>query len=230
MGNFMSLSEGIKFYKSKNYTQALNAFLSFSPKNDNEKMDLAYYIGLTYTRLERYEEAILYLEQIVTTCTDKERVLQCSFALAIVYAFTGREKMAQYELEKLEKMDEKTEQVLCAQAFLSWKHGDEEKAIQLYEQVLEMNEENYTALNGLGYILADTQKNLTKALFLCKKAVDENPNYAPYLDSLGWVYYNLGLMKEAKSFTQKALKKLPNNEEINYHLQKINGAMNEKSN
>lgn len=69
--------------------------------------------------------------------------------------------------------------------------------------------------------MASTGKDLTRALFLCKKAVDSNPNSAAYLDSLGWVYFKLGLLKEAKTFVKRALEHNPDNEEIKNHYQEI---------
>nr|MCR4790829.1 tetratricopeptide repeat protein [Treponemataceae bacterium] len=103
------------------------------------------------------------------------------------------------------------------------------KSISLYTKVLNRNEENTTALNGLGYVLADSGRDLTRALSLCKKACDIKPDYAAYLDSLGWVYFNLGLYKEAENYTKQALVKLPDNEEIKDHMEAIRGAANENN-
>ena len=35
-------------------------------------MELAYYLGLCYSKLKRYDDALLYLEQVVTASYDKE--------------------------------------------------------------------------------------------------------------------------------------------------------------
>ena len=67
-----------------------------------------------------------------------------------------------------------------------------------YEKSLKRDPDNVTSLNGLGYVLACQDKDLTKALSLCKKAVDSSPNSAACLDSLGWVYYKLGMIEDAK--------------------------------
>ena len=59
-------------------------------------------------------------------------------------------------------------------------------------------------MNGLGYVLACENKDLTRALSLCKKAVKNSPDSAACLDSLGWVYYKLGLFNDAKHYLEEA--------------------------
>ena len=64
-------------------------------------------------------------------------------------------------------------------------------------------------------------KDLTKALSCCKKAVDANPNSAACLDSLGWVYYKLGMIEDAKKYLEQAEQIDRDNEEIAEHLKAV---------
>ena len=68
---------------------------------------------------------------------------------------------------------------------------------------------------------ADAGKDLTRALSLCKKAFDGNPENPAYLDSLGWVYYKLGLAKEAKTYMRRAREKSPHDKIIEAHFAEI---------
>ena len=97
----------------------------------------------------------------------------------------------------------------------------QDESLDLYEKALELDPDNSTALNGLGYVLADTEKDLTKALILCKKALDAQPDNPAYLDSLAWTYYKMGFDTEARSYIQRADAQLPDNETIKRHLQLI---------
>lgn len=215
-----NLKEGIKLYQSRKYSEALAFFLALPP-DSTDNLELAYFIGLCYARLNKYDEALLYLEQVVTNGTDVEKIKQCRLSLAVIYSLTNRSRMAEFELSKLMEDGYNTEQVQCANGYVAWYRNEIDKSIACYEKVLDKNPENATALNGLGYILASSGKDLTKALFLCKKAVDANPESSAYLDSLGWVYFKLGLLKEAKTFVKRALEKNPDNEEIKSHYQEI---------
>ena len=206
----------------RNYKDALAVFLSISQEENVNNIDLAYYVGLSYARLRRYDEALLYLEQVVTGGQDAKRIYQCRLTLAVIYTKTDRPRLADYELQKLKESGYQTPEVLGALAYTSWIQGKSEDSVALYERILEANPNNTTALNGLGYVLACLDKDLTRALTLCKKAVDMNSDNPAFLDSLGWVYYKLGLYKEAKNYIKRARDKDSKSSEIAEHFSAIN--------
>lgn len=213
-----TLSKGIRLYRLKKYTEALDFFLNMpSTGNPEDILEVAYYIGLCYTRLEQHEEALLYLEQVVTACSDEERVRQCRLTLAIIYSQTGREKLADFELHNLLENNPENVQVLCALGYNCWIQEKTAEAISWYEKALSIQEDNSTASNALGYILACEGKDLTRALTLCKKAIEKNPDSAAYMDSLGWVYIKLGLLREAQHYLRRAQKENPENKDILSH-------------
>lgn len=212
------LREGIRLYRIKNYTDALTRFLSIPSKTSEAGIDLAYYIGLSYARLLRYDDALSYLEQVVTSGTDMPRMYQCRLLLAIIYTLTGRIRLADFELKKLIESGYESAQVFCSLAYIAWEQHRGEDAVELYEKVLLLDENNTTAMNGLGYVLTCMGKDVTRALSLCKKAVNTKPENAAYLDSLGWVYFNLGLKKDALSYLKKAKEKNAAAGEIQEHL------------
>ena len=217
MGNSV-LSEGISLYAKKQYGDALAFFLSVSEGADVDGMDLAYYIGLCYARLERYDDALLYLEQVVTNGHDYDRILQCRYILAIIYVKSGRMRLADFELKKLLDSGYNTANVLSSLAYLHWENQDIETCLDFYSRSLEEDTNNVTALNGMGYVLAEENRDLSLALSCCKKAVSNSPKNPACLDSLGWVYFKLGLLDEAKKYLFEAKKLLPENEVIKRHV------------
>lgn len=215
------LSQGIEFYKQKKYTDALTFFLTLSSESGAESLDVAYYLGLCYAKLSHYEDSLLYLEQVVTSGQNQDRTLQCRLILAVIYSLSGRRRLAAFELNKLLESGYKPASVYAALAFVSWEQSDVDKCIEYYQKSLDIEPENVTALNGMGYVLACEDKDLTKALSYCKKAVDSSPNSAACLDSLGWVYYKLGLFKDAKKYLEMAESLDKNNEEIANHIKSV---------
>ncbi|MBP5587195.1 MAG: tetratricopeptide repeat protein [Treponema sp.] len=213
-----SLHEGVTLYNQKKYSDALAFFLGLPEDSSIDNIELAYYIGLCHAKLERYDDALLYLEQVVTSGKSLDRILQCRFLLAVIYAISGRRRLANFELEKLLETGYKTASVYAAIAFVSWEQKDTQKCLEYYKKSLEADEDNISALNGLGYVLATQDKDLTQALGYCKKAVEYSPDSGACLDSLGYVYYKLGLYKEAKKYFKKAEKKLPDSEDVKEHL------------
>ena len=215
------LEEGIKLYSNHEYSQALAFFLALPSDSGADKIELAYYLGLCYTKLERYEDALLYLEQVVTSGAQIERVLQCRFLLAVIYIYSGRIRLADFELNKLLETGYMPASVYSAIAYVAWEQTDMARSISYYEKALEADSENITALNGLGYVLACEEHDLTKALSLCKKAVQAAPKSAACLDSLGWVYYKLGLYKDAMQYLTQAEQFDRDSVEIANHIKAV---------
>ena len=212
------LSKGIAHYKKGEYTDALAFFLALPADCGADKLDTAYYLGLCYSKLHKYDDALLYLEQVVTSGTHLERTLQCRFLLAVIYAISGRKRLADFELGKLMETGYMAPSVYAAIAFGAWEQNDTEKCLDYYEQSLKQDKHNITALNGLGYVLACQDKDLSRALTLCKQAVDYAPESAACLDSLGWVYYKLGLFEDARKYLYQAAELDKNNEIIAEHI------------
>ena len=213
-------SEGIRLYNSGNYTAALPAFLSLPENCGADIVDLSYYLGLCYAKLDRSEDALMYLEQVVTSDDERkhEMVLQCRYLLAVIYCKSGRKNLADFELQKLLETDFHKSSVYASLAYLAWERGEVDDCIEYYGKALEEDKYNPTALNGMGYVLACEGRDLTQALGYCKKAVDISPDSAPCLDSLGWVYYKMGLYSEARKYLERAHKLAVTNPTIEEHL------------
>ena len=64
--------------------------------------------------------------------------------------------------------------------------------------------DNPTALNFLGYLLADHNRRLDEAEGLIRRAVEQEPDNGAFLDSFGWVYYRLGRLQEARLKLERA--------------------------
>lgn len=83
------------------------------------------------------------------------------------------------------------------------KHYDAAEAE--FRKVLEMDPENSSALNYLGYMLADRNVRLDEAQKMIGKAVELEPQNGAYLDSMGWVYFRQNRLDEAADYLEKAL-------------------------
>ncbi|MBP5250947.1 MAG: tetratricopeptide repeat protein [Treponema sp.] len=215
-----ALKEGISLYKRGSYSSALAFFLSLPDDADADPVDIAYYLGLCYAKMKRYDDAMLYLEQVVTAKAEQseERVLQCRYLLAVIYCLSGRRKLADFELKKLLETGYSQAEVYSSLAYISWENSDVDKSVEYYERALKVNAECPSALNGLGYVLASSGRELTRALGLCKKAVDIQGNSAACIDSLGYVYLRMGLFNEARKHFLKALEIDSGNKIIEGHL------------
>lgn len=189
--------------------------LSEDPSSNPE---LCYYLGLCHTQLEQFDEALLYLEQVVTTDLNILHIYQSRMILSYIYTRTGRYKLAEFELESLLNAGYESAQVYAAYGYVAYQSGRVDEAITFLNKALALDPDNINAMNSLGYVLAEEGKNLNRALLLCRRAVEKKPENAAYLDSLGWVYFKLGRVSEARATLRKALSGSGGSKEIAAHM------------
>lgn len=92
------------------------------------------------------------------------------------------------------------------------------ESVAAFERLIELKPEHGAALNYLGYMYADRNENLDRALELVTRAVALEPSNAAYLDSLGWVYFRLGKLEEAEKHLLTAKRLAPDDPTIEEHL------------
>ncbi|MBE0595956.1 MAG: PEP-CTERM system TPR-repeat protein PrsT [Desulfuromonadales bacterium] len=96
--------------------------------------------------------------------------------------------------------------------------GSKERALSLYRQVLEQKEDFAPALNNLAYLYAAEDENRQEALSLALRANLAQPGNPWILDTLGLTYLRSGRLTEARQVLEQAIKLLPQEPTVNYHL------------
>ncbi len=76
-------------------------------------------------------------------------------------------------------------------------------------RVIELRPDYAHAYNALGYSLADRNVRLPEALQLIEKAHQLAPEDPYILDSLGWVYYRMGDLPQARKYLEQAYQASP---------------------
>lgn len=98
------------------------------------------------------------------------------------------------------------------------KLGDLAGAEAAIRDVLTQEPANATALNFLGYLFADHNLNLNEAVDLIEKALRLDPENGAYLDSLGWAYYRLGRLEDARAQLERAIRIVGPDAVVHEHL------------
>jgi len=98
------------------------------------------------------------------------------------------------------------------------KMGDLAGAEAAVRDVLAREPDNATALNFLGYLFADHNRNLDEAVDLIRRALVVDPDNGAFLDSLGWAYYRLGRLGDARDALERAIRVSPGDAVIHEHL------------
>lgn len=82
--------------------------------------------------------------------------------------------------------------------------GNWQRAVHAMNRVLELDPENATALNYIGYTYIEQNIEHQQAVALLQKAVAIAPDNGYILDSLGWAYLKTGKLKQAKQSLDRA--------------------------
>ncbi len=142
-------------------------------------------------------------------------------ALAQMYSRLRRWKEAEDAIAKAEEKATKQEEkdyVSFVAGSIYERQKKYEQAEEAFRQVIANDPKNATALNYLGYMMADRGVRLEEALNYIKRAIALDPQNGAYLDSLGWVYFKMGRYDQAEENLRKAIEKSNDDPTIHDHL------------
>src|SRR5882672_7209294 len=95
-------------------------------------------------------------------------------------------------------------------------------------KLIEIRPENAHAYNALGYSLADRNERLPEAQDLIERALKLAPDDSFIIDSMGWVLYRRGQLKDSLAYLRRAYAGRPD-PEIAAHLGEVLWALGERS-
>lgn len=208
------LNWGLELLLAKQYEQATQVFQrAFDDKVVGDRGDLwSFYLirGLALSR--KTAKALEVAARAAAEHADSPRI-QAQEGWVLYYAERYAEAEERY-VAFIKKFDDQhdsqevRDQMRDARLILSnlcvefdrWPEAEE-----WLEQVLDEFPGDIGALNDLGYLWTEQNKNLTRALSMIQKAVEGDPDNVAYIDSLGWVYYRLGRYEEAVKELEKAV-------------------------
>jgi len=87
-----------------------------------------------------------------------------------------------------------------------YKLNRKQEAFKLFDKAVELDRENYIALNNYAYYLSLDGGDLDKAERMSGRVVARFPNNATYLDTHAWVLFKKGEYKLAKFYMESAIK------------------------
>lgn len=118
--------------------------------------------------------------------------------------------------------------LLFARSLLSDRQGNLARAEEDLRRIIALEPQNATALNQLGYTLADRTDRYEEALALLERAIAANPEDPAIIDSLAWAQYKLGRYEEALANLERAFAVFPD-PEVAAHLGEVLWMMGRRS-
>jgi putative PEP-CTERM system TPR-repeat lipoprotein len=91
-------------------------------------------------------------------------------------------------------------------------------ALDEYQHILKLMPDYVPALNDLAWLYVKEDEKLSLAEQSAERAYELQPNNATVLDTLGWIRLKQGDPKSALTLLRQASEKLPDSQEVGYHL------------
>ncbi len=163
------------------------------------------------------DQAIAELKKLLDGKNDREVYLAMADVYQKGHNYSEMEKVLD-AADKLSTGKDDKAGVLFLRGAMYEREKKYELAEKTFRQVLDLDPTNASAMNYLGYMLADQNIRLSEAQDLIKKAVSLEPNNYAFLDSLGWVYYRMNRLPEAEQELTRSVQLMSKDPTIHDHL------------
>ena len=139
-------------------------------------------------------------------------------ALAVLLERRGRTPEAIALLTRAVDQQPRQESLLFSLASAYERAGDHTHSIARMRDVLAINPDNASALNFIGYTLAEQGQDLDEAERLLHRALELKPDTGAFLDSLGWLFFRRHDLARAVPVLERAATLEPDEPVIAEHL------------
>lgn len=192
-------------YFADHYAPAIEVYQQLLAQKPRKPiaMQVHYQLSSALAMAGRTDEALTSIRLVLAENPDTPRY---ESRVAWILFQGQRLKEAQAEYEQLlkkhgDKQGDEPRQILrsarMALSNIALEQNNFPQAVEWLEQVLDEYPEDAGALNDLGYLWADRNVHLERALRMTQQAVALEPTNHAYRDSLGWAYFRLGRYAEA---------------------------------
>lgn len=189
-------------FDNRKYSEVISYLSEAVEKFPNDfAINLIY--GLALSQKNDHSNAKVYLERAV-------KINPNDITSLTAYGYTLNqlkdEKGALEVLNKALVIDPNNVEVLSMAALIYDSQKNFTMSDSLYNIAVKLDSNNALVLNNYAYSLAERGIRLDEALRMSQKAVEKDPKNASYLDTIGWVYFQLGDYKKAKKYIEDSLK------------------------
>jgi tetratricopeptide (TPR) repeat protein len=174
---------------------------------------------------KRVLQAMSHLKQLQPSSSlERVSIAQTEAAL---WRDAGENVKALDALDAALKTDAENADLLYESAMLAERLDRLDEAEKRLRRVIELDPKRAHAYNALGYSLADRNVRLDEAKTLIEKAHELAPDDPAIIDSMGWIAFRQGRLKEAEEYLRRSFSKFKDGE-IAAHLGEVLWAQGRK--
>lgn len=200
---------------SENKTDEARAHFRTITESDPWNSSGWEYLAVLYFQEQQYDKCLAVLEDALKAIPNEANLL--SLYGTTLYQLS-RHSAALEPLRKANKLDPDDFSTIVTLS-LVYDHLKIYPALDsLYESALKKFPNNSLLLNNYSYSLCERGKDLQLALEMSRQAVTSDPDNGAYLDTFGWIHYQLGDYEEALRLVKRAVDLQEDNAEVLEHL------------
>ncbi|TCS42030.1 tetratricopeptide repeat protein [Reinekea marinisedimentorum] len=216
---------GVYFYLFELYEPATK---NFNLSATTKEFFTQFLIGKSAFITGDYEQAELSLNTALSTAP---QYWSAQILLAETYLKLGEIEKSKFAFKKSINI-RPTSDAYFKLGALYEKTGDIKRALEYYEQLVNVEPDNFIALNQLAWVYAENNTKIDRGIQLALRANQLYPNSPIIYDTLGWLYYKDNNLNEAYKWLDSA-KNLSNSKSASvlYHLAsaQIKGGQEQKA-
>ncbi|OGB98981.1 hypothetical protein A2V82_04310 [candidate division KSB1 bacterium RBG_16_48_16] len=181
--------------------------------------------GVNFLRMDSLDSALDNFQNSLKTFPDDPEL---NYYLGMILSRKKKYVEAiKYLSKTLEKEPDNTQALLAVAAAYDEIH-QYDRSEKIYDRLYQATPDSPLILNNYAYHLSVRGIRLTEALEMSEKALQAEPDNAAYLDTMGWIYFQIGDYSRAVHFVSKSLDSRSNSPEVLEHLGDIHSKMGDK--
>ncbi|MEW6060508.1 MAG: tetratricopeptide repeat protein [Bacteroidota bacterium] len=192
---------GVLYRQAKKDSLA-EAYLNKATTSANWNADSWWQLGWLYFDRQDFQETIRIMNKAKTYVPDDFRIY---LLLGIAYNRAGMNEDSRVALERAHELNPTDINVLSSLGLTYdalQMHAESDSA---YERALRIDPDHALVLNNYAYSLSERRQQLDRAMKMSKRSLEKDSTNSSYLDTYGWILYQLGRYEEALPYIQKAV-------------------------
>lgn len=211
-----------EIYRDEDYENTIRLLTPIISYYEND-VDFTSTLGFSYLQVSSYNDAAKYFSKAIEHNPENPDLL-------VLMGYTlGKMKNYDEAIEycrKALKIDSKNHSALVNLPMLLKDAGYYTESDSVYEEALQIYPDDSMIMNNYAYSLAERKYNLERALELSKKSLEKDSLVDSYLDTLGWIYFQMGDYETAAKYIQLAIDQGSPSAEILEHMGDVSMKLN----
>lgn len=189
-------------YRQIRQDSTAESYLNKATTSANWNGDAWWQLGWLSFERQDFMETIRIMEKAKMYIPDDFRI---HMLLGIAYNRAGKNEDSRIALERAHELNPQDVNVLSSLGLTYDALKMHAESDSVYEKALRIDPENALILNNYAYSLSERNIDLVRAKKMSQRSLEKDSANSSYLDTYGWILYQLGNYDEALIYIRQAV-------------------------